>query len=62
MSGDAREWYEAMASKNRIADDAEVTLWRSCVRAEYGPGADDLTPDEEREYDKERPWSKHSKS
>lgn len=55
---DAREWYEARASANRIADDAQVTTWRARVRMEFGPGADDLTPEEEREYEKERPWSK----
>jgi hypothetical protein len=28
--------------------------WRRRIRAIYGPGSDDLTPREEREYEQER--------
>lgn len=28
--------------------------WRARIRALYGPGSDDLTPREEREYERER--------
>ena len=35
-------------------NDRETAEWRAKVRAEYGPGADDLTPDEEAAYDAAR--------